>query len=186
MTKERVAMYIDGGNTYRKLKDLGIPEEGKRFDFNAFAIHLLGDRELVSKRYYVGQVRNTDHSEKSEELVRKQQIFLDTLRNTGFDIKLGKIMYDAGRIREKGVDVKLAIDLVIGASEDLYDIALLISSDTDLIPALKYSVNEKKKNVEYIGFAGSPSFGMIRESKVQRILTKADLLPFQYDKLDTH
>ena len=182
MKRERVAIYIDGGNTYRKLKDLGLPEEGKRFDFGAFAAHLLGDRELVSKRYYVGQVRNTDHTAKSEELVRKQQIFVDTLRNTGFDVKLGKIMYDAGRIREKGVDVKLAIDIVIGASDNLYDTAIVVSSDTDLIPALKYVVNGKKKQIEYVGFAGSPSFGMLKESTIQRIVTKADLLPFQYDK----
>lgn len=179
---ERVAIYIDGGNTYRKLKDFGLPEEGKRFDFGAFAKHLLAGRELVSKRYYVGQVRNTDRTAKSEELVRKQQMFLETLRAAGFDIKLGKIMYDAGRIREKGVDVKLAIDMVIGASDNLYDTAIVVSSDTDLIPALKYSVNGKKKNVEYIGFAGSPSYGMMRESTIQRVLAKEDLATFQYDK----
>jgi len=182
MGTERVAIYIDGGNTYRKLKDFGLPEEGKRFDFDAFARYLLGTRELVSKRYYVGQVRNTDRTDKSEELVRKQQIFLETLRTASFDVKLGKIMYDSGRIREKGVDVKLAIDVVVGASDDLYDTAVVISSDTDLIPAIKYVVNGKKKNIEYIGFAGSPSYGMMKESTAQRILAKEDLTIFQYDK----
>jgi uncharacterized LabA/DUF88 family protein len=182
MATERVAIYIDGGNTYRKLKDFGLPEEGKRFDFDAFARYLVGDRELVSKRYYVGQVRNFDHTAKSEELVRKQQMFLETLRTTGFDVKLGKIMYDAGRIREKGVDVKLAIDVVIGATDNLYDTAIVVSSDTDLIPAIKYVVNGKKKNIEYIGFAGSPSYGMMKESTIQRVLAKEDLGSFQYDK----
>lgn len=174
LKREKVAIYIDGGNTYRKLKDLGLPDEGRRFDFNAFANHLVGDRELVSKRYYVGQLRNTDKTEKSEMLVRKQQIFLETLRAANYDVKLGKIMYDAGRIREKGVDVKLAIEIVIGASDNLYD--------TALIPALKYAVNGKKKNIEYIGFAGYPSYGMIKESTIQRILSREDLIPFQYDK----
>ena len=182
MNSERVAIYIDGGNTYRKLKDFGLPEENKRFNFGAFACYLLGTRELVSKRYYVGQVRNTDHTNKSEELVRKQQIFLETLRAVNFDVKLGKIMYDGGRIREKGVDVKLAIDVVIGASDNLYDTAIVISSDTDLIPALKYVVNGKKKGIEYIGFAGSPSYGMMKESTAQRVLSKEDLVAFQYDK----
>jgi hypothetical protein len=31
-----------------------------------------------------------------------------------------KSMYDGGRIREKGVDVKLAIDVVIGAADNLF------------------------------------------------------------------
>ncbi|MDO8624038.1 MAG: NYN domain-containing protein [bacterium] len=177
---ERVAIYIDGSNTYNKLKVLGIPEEEKRFNYETFVTHLIGARKLVSKRYYVGIVRNYDHSEKSEKLVRKQQQFLERLRLTGFDIKPGKIMYDGiGRIREKGVDVKLAIDLVIGAADNLYDTAIVISSDTDLIPAIKYVLNGKKKKVEYVGFAGAPSLGMIKECSSQRLFAKEDLLRFQ-------
>ena len=137
---------------------------------------------MVSKRYYVGIVRNHDNSEKGDLLVRKQQQFLETLRSDGFEIKAGKIMYDGGRIREKGVDVKLAIDLVIGAVDNLYDVAVVISSDTDLIPAVKYVLSGKKKKVEYIGFAGAPSLGMIRECSFQRLFGKEDLAPFQYLK----
>lgn len=179
--KEKVAVYIDGSNTYNKLKKLGLPDEDKRFDFSAFVSHIVGGRQLISKRYYVGIVRNHDGSEKSEKLVRKQQQFLETLRSADFEIKKGKIMYDGGRIREKGVDVKLAIDLVIGAADNLYDTAVVVSSDTDLIPAIKYAWY-KKKNVEYIGFAGEPSLGMIKECGSQRLFVKEDLLPFQYLK----
>ena len=179
---ERVAIYIDGSNTYNKLKKLGLPERGKRFDLSKFISHLIGERHLVSKRYYVGIVRNHDGSEKSETLVRKQQQFLETLRLAGFEIKSGKIMYDGGRIREKGVDVKLSVDLVIGAVDDLYDTAIVISSDTDLIPAIRFALNGKGKRVEYIGFAGTPSFGMIRECSSQRLFGEEDLHSFQYSK----
>jgi len=64
-TKERVAIYFDGSNTYNKLKTLGLPEEDKRFDFSAFVSYIVGEWQLVSKRYYVGIVRNHDNSEKS-------------------------------------------------------------------------------------------------------------------------
>lgn len=180
--KERVVVYIDGSNTYNKLKKLGLPEEGKRFDFSAFVSHIIGERKLVSKRYYVGIVRNHDGSEKSETLARKQQQFLETLRSTGFEVKPGKIMYDGGRIREKGIDVKLAVDLVVGAADSLYDTAIVISSDTDLIPAIKYAISAKGKRVEYIGFAGTPSLGMIKECSSQRLFAAEDLLSFQYLK----
>lgn len=179
--KERAAIYIDGSNTYNKLKKLGLPEEDRRFDFSALVSHIVGERQLVSKRYYVGIVRNHDGSERSEKLVKKQQQFLETLRSTGFEVKSGRIMYDGGRIREKGVDVKLAVDLVIGATDNLYDTAIVVSSDTDLIPAIKY-IRYKKKNVEYVGFAGEPSFGMIKECNTQRLFSREDLSPFQYLK----
>jgi hypothetical protein len=79
MKKERVAVYIDGGNTYRRLKNLDIPQKEKRFDYSAFVAHLVGERTLISKRYYVGIVRNVDESDKAEKMVRSQQKFLKNL-----------------------------------------------------------------------------------------------------------
>ena len=37
----------------------------------------------------------------------------------------------------KGDDVHLAVDLVSGAYEDLYDIAIIVSGDEDFVPAIK-------------------------------------------------
>ena len=179
MKKEMIAVYIDGGNTYKRLKTLGIPQKSSRFDYSAFVEHLVGNRNLISKRYYVGIVKNVDGSEKSEKMVRSQQKFLNGLRNERFEIKAGRIMYDDGNIREKGVDVKLSVDLVIGAVDDIYDTAIVISSDTDLIPAIKYVRKAKMKKVEYIGFGSTPSLGLIKESSTPRIFSDTDLSQFQ-------
>ena len=86
-------------------------------------------------------------------------------------------MENDGVYHEKGVDVKLAIDLLIGAYENLYDSAILISSDTDLIPAIK-KVKFLKKEVEYIGFAHKPSFGLQKVVSLSRLLIKEDLENF--------
>jgi uncharacterized protein YqfB (UPF0267 family) len=112
-------------------------------------------------------------------MVKDQQKFLNSLKMEGFEIKYGKIMYDEGNIREKGVDVKLSLDLAIGAVDNLYDTAIVISSDTDLIPAIQYVRNAKKKKVEYIGFGATPSLGMIKESSVPRVFSDTDLFQFQ-------
>ena len=48
---------------------------------------------------------------------------------------------------EKGIDVKLAVDLVIGAVDNIYDTAIVISSDTDLVPAIKYVRKAKRKKI---------------------------------------
>lgn len=69
------------------------------------------------------------------------------------------------------------------AVDNLYDVAIIVSSDTDLIPAIQYVRNGKDKQVEYIGFANNPSLGLIKSSK-SRLFAESDLMPFQVDKPD--
>src|SRR3989344_3516256 len=143
--KEKVAVYIDGSNFYHYLKDEEISfPKGVKFDFKAFVDFLVNNRNCISKRYYTGIFRNVNHSPKSQDLVRGQQKFLSEIEKDGFVVKRGRIMYDSGKTREKGTDVKIAIDLIIGAVDNLYDTAILVSSDTDLVPAIKYTRFKKK------------------------------------------
>lgn len=53
----------------------------------------------------------------------------------------------------------------------------LVSSDTDLIPALT-KVRSMKKKIEYIGFSHKPSYGLITHSDIRRLLTKDDIQQF--------
>jgi uncharacterized LabA/DUF88 family protein len=179
--KERVCIYIDGSNFYNYLKDKEISfPRGKKFDFLKFIELLAGDREITSMRYYTGVFRNTDNTEKSKKLVRNQQRFLSYLENIGFCIKRGRILQDNGKPREKGTDVKIAVDLVVGAIDDFYDSAILVSSDTDLIPAIDY-VKYRNKNVEYVGFSHAPSFALIKHSHFRRLLLPSDIKLFETD-----
>jgi uncharacterized LabA/DUF88 family protein len=82
-----------------------------------------------------------------------------------------------GVFQEKGVDVHIAVDLLLGACDDLYDTAILVSSDTDLIPAV-HGVRKKGKKVEYIGFAHRPSFGLIKNVDLTTTLRREDLAVF--------
>ena len=171
---ERILVYIDGGNLYRKVREKtsGI-EKGQKLCHSSLVRHLTRGRGLVAKRYYVGIVRDVDNTEKSKTLVHSQQKFLSALEREGFEIKRGRIVYD-NTIREKGVDVKMAIDLVTDAVEDRYDTAIVVSSDTDLVPALQY-VRAKGRKVEYIGFSYSFSWGMMKHSDTCVLLLPDDL-----------
>ena len=169
---EKVTIFIDGGNLYKRLKERGVLP-GKRFNYAKLIDFLLRGRSLSSKRYYVGAVRNYDQTARSQEMVEAQQKFLSALELQGFLIERGRIVYDH-KIREKGVDVKIAIDLVIGAVENEYDTAVVVSSDTDLIPAIKYVISRGKK-VEYAGFAERPSLGLARESSLSVLLLPDDV-----------
>lgn len=177
--KEKVAVYIDGSNFYHYLKDKEISfPKGIKFDFKAFVDFLVDDRICISKRYYTGVFRNVDGSEKSKSLVKGQQKFLAKIENDGFTIKRGRILYDGGKPREKGTDVKIAADLITGAIDNLYDTAILVSSDTDLIPAIQY-VRYKNKKLEYVGFSHAPSFGVQKYVNFSRLLLPSDVNRFK-------
>ena len=66
-------------------------------------------------------------------------------------INIQEIVYE--RKREKGIDVMLAIDLIVGAVEDIYDMAIIVSSDADLLPAIEWIRKTKNKQVMYVGFS---------------------------------
>lgn len=181
--EEKVAVYIDGNNFYKYLKDKEISfPKGVKFNFNKFVDFLVGERQCISKRYYVGIARNLDGSVKSERIVRGQQKFLSKIEDEGFVIKRGRVMYDKGRIREKGTDVKIAVDLIVGAVDDLYDTVVLVSSDTDLIPAVRY-IKYRGKRLEYVGFSHAPSLGMQKHADLSVLLRPKDIENFKEKKL---
>jgi len=180
--EERVAVYIDGSNFYNYLKNEKINFFGNaRFNFSAFVDYLVGDRKCVSKRYYTGVFRNINKTEKAGELRKGQQRFFLNLEEEGFIIKKGRIMSADGEYKEKGTDVKIAVDLVVGAVDDQYDTAILVSSDTDLVPAIRY-IRYKKKKLEYVGFAYAPSLGMKKYADSFRLLTLDDVKRFEEEE----
>ena len=169
---KQVAIFIDGSNLYHRSARF-VPR-GKRIDYTKLADLLTSGRPCAAKRYYVGILRNYDESSKSQRLVRVQRGFLNGLvRRDGYVIKKGRMQYSGVRPREKGVDVKIAIDMVVGAIDDLFDTAILVSSDTDLIPAVKY-VRHKGKRVEYVAVSKT-SYNLKKVSDVTTELTAADI-----------
>ena len=58
------------------------------------------------------------------------------------------------RYVEQGVDTKIAIDLVSLASRDLYDIAVLVTDDGDLVPSTQCVQDTIDKQVVHLGFRG--------------------------------
>jgi len=177
--KEKVAIYIDGSNFYKYLKnkEINFPK-GVKFDYNKFAQTLTRDRKCISKKYYIGIARNIDNTKKSKQIVAGQQKFLSEIENNGFVIGRGRIMYDGGRIREKGTDVKIVVDIIDGAVGNKYDTAILVSSDTDLIPAIKY-IKSKGKKLEYIGFSHSPSLGIQKYATSSKLLGPEEIEEFK-------
>lgn len=60
---------------------------------------------------------------------------------------------------EKGVDVKIAVDLVSKACDGSIEVAILGSSDSDLQPAIE-EANKRGIKVVYLGFENKPNKGI--------------------------
>ena len=154
MQKERVSIFIDGSNLYHGLKFLGI----KRIDFNEFTKILSNGNEIKRIFYYTARM----DKEFDENRFIKHQNFLRNLSSIPkFKIvfcTFKKIIEKDGRTRYeiKGDDVQLANDMLVGAYENFYDTALLVSGDEDFKPVVR-TVRRLGKKVENIFFRGGSS-----------------------------
>jgi len=165
---ERVVIFIDGSNFYhglRKYLNIG----SVKLDFLA---KILCERRVhIATRYYTAPLRQYE----DPIGYTNQQRYLQHLRNTPkVDVILGRFSKRAhkeiicqnckkrvkprmacplckaiisARSQEKGVDVKLAVDMLSLAHKDKYDIAILISEDGDFVKAVE-AVRELGKQVE--------------------------------------
>ncbi|HEU4965909.1 MAG TPA: NYN domain-containing protein [Candidatus Saccharimonadales bacterium] len=175
MRQERCVVLIDGSNFYFKLKNLEL-HNLLSLDLSGFLHSLIDGNELVSATYYVGAVK-TDGTAKTQTLFNNQRKLLAHLRKHQVRYSLGYLLKSDGVFHEKGVDVKLAVDMLVATYEDQCDRILLVSSDTDLLPAIK-KAQEKGKKVEYVGFSHKPSVALVKNCDETTLLKKEDVARF--------
>lgn len=172
MGKERCIILIDGSNFYFKLKDLQ-HQNLLSLDFTKLSALLANTNTLVQATFYIGKVR-TDGTEKTKKLLSNQQKLFAHLKKHHYNYSLGYLMKSAGVFHEKGVDVNLAVDMLVATYENRADRIILVSSDTDLLPAVK-KAQEKGKKVEYVGFSHMPSVAMVANCTESTLLKKEDI-----------
>lgn len=174
--KKRVAVFIDGSNFYFKLRTL-VPHKMDLIRYryrDLIKNYLNADETIAYIGYYIGVVRDDGKhkkSEKAHELRRHQQQLFAELGKQKVQVVRGYLLERDGRFFEKGVDVRLAVDIVTQAYERKYDIAFVISSDTDLIPAIQKAQSHKRE-VVHIGFEHQPSLALIRYATRTRVITR--------------
>ena len=144
------------------------------FNFSKFSKWLCGDNQLAEIRYYIGAVRRQKNS-KSEELYNDQQRLFYKLQQQNIKIILGQLIQHKDKsYHEKGVDVRLSVEMIRLARQDKYDAAYLLSSDIDLVPAVEEVLSLGKK-VKYIGADDSQSFGLSKTTKNYLILRQGEV-----------
>lgn len=172
---QRYLILIDGSNFYFKLKDLKL-HNLLEFNFEKFAKFLARSGKIVGSRYYVGKVRQ-DGSVHADKMLADQQKLFASLKLHKFKYVLGYLLKSNKNYHEKGVDVHIAVDMLVAAYENEADRIIIVSSDTDLEPAI-VKARQKGAIVEYVGFSHKASVAMVRFCSESTLLKKEDLVPF--------
>lgn len=178
----RVFVFIDGGNFYFKLKEMKSKIDGKHsllnFPFKQFTEYLAQTNKLVGVNYYLGAVKQQNNNEKSRKMFADQQRLFMKLQQQNINVVLGQLIQHPDKTyHEKGVDVRLAVEMIRFARQNKYDWAYLISSDTDLVPAIE-EVQSFGKKVQYIGIPKGQSFGLSKMADDVRLLRPEEIKNF--------
>jgi uncharacterized LabA/DUF88 family protein len=80
--------------------------------------------------------------------------------------------------KEKGVDVKIAVDMVSLSCDKKVREIILASSDSDLQPAIK-EVRDRKVNCVYLGFEAQPNKGISYSSNRTILIRNSELFEFR-------
>lgn len=169
-------LFIDGENFLYKIED-ALREQGiSKNKINTTAINLaslistaLPDYTISHKYFYSAKLKLfKETKEKSLELIRKQRILKTNLEKQGFTVILaGNVrpqkVKNQGKttfvFKEKGVDVRIAVDLVSLSCDKTIETAILCSSDSDLQPAIA-EARKRGVKVIYLGFETMPNKGL--------------------------
>ncbi|MDB5168901.1 MAG: hypothetical protein JWO41_257 [Candidatus Saccharibacteria bacterium] len=167
--------YIDGENFRHRLveglKGARLLENGHtpfRFNVPALITKVLGQRP-IQINYYTSRVKQPTFpipdklAEQIDTISEINRRWIADLTNEGVNvIKAGFLkVHDSTRcihcgektqiLQEKGVDVRLATDMVLAAAQEHITHIILFSSDADMIPAIDHCRQNNTK-VTYVCF----------------------------------
>jgi uncharacterized LabA/DUF88 family protein len=163
--EDRVAVFIDGSNLYHALR-----ANYSRYDlkFTEFIKKLCGSRRLF-RAYYYNVLQDPGQRPDAH---REQQDFLSALRETPYlDVRLGGTKLAQGVPVEKGIDVMIVTDLLNFAWDDLYDVAVLVSGDSDFAYALQ-AVKNLGKYIEVAYFESNVSRDILEVADNKHLLDR--------------
>lgn len=188
----KTILYIDGENLRHYieevLRDKKIPEKDitlLKIDLSKLLSKALKGVRVSKKIYYSARLRQ--HKEtlaKSKELIQKQRVLKTILEKQGFEfvmsgnVRAQKVVVDRKTkiiFKEKGVDVRIAIDLVVTACDKKVKTAVICSSDSDLQPAIK-EIKERGVKVVYLGFEINPNKGLIYTTDRTILIRNSEVL----------
>ncbi len=168
----KAILFIDGENFLHKIEEV-LQKQSKSKNlaesvnidlFKLFEIPLRGLNPARKICYGAKLHVQPESAKKSQELIKAQRKLINNLHRQGYEfVMAGNVRAQTiGKeviFREKGVDVKIAVDMVSLACDGKLKTAILCSSDSDLQPAIA-ELRKRKIETIYLGFEVSPNKGL--------------------------
>lgn len=167
-TEQRVALFIDNQNMYKGARH-GFFDPGDYHVHGQFDPVSLG--ELICSRPPPGQPSSAKDP-KGYGASRKQYA---AWRKRGATVIPRPLRYPPSypgeKPEEKGIDVKLAIDFISMAMDEKYDVGIIASTDTDLIPAIDFVIERyaSTRRVEVAAWSSRERRNPSLKSNLRRI-----------------
>ena len=157
ITVERVVIFVDGENLKNGLDDNLGENLRRRFKHKIFFEKLAGGRNISDRRHYDSVFPGN----------KSKEHFLDVLKHVAkVRVRLGTTRQErttsGPKTIQKGVDVLLASDMLVLAMIDYYDTAILVSNDSDFVPAIEYVREVMGKDVEVALMMRTDTQGRLR------------------------
>lgn len=163
---------FDGSNFYHKSKRLAPEVHLTYFNYRKLAELITKSKDDLAIEYCVGEIKRERDNEKSRLMYNSQMALFYTLRLQNITIHKGFMMKHDNIYTEKGTDVRIATDVLRGAFLNEYDECHIISSDTDIIPAIRCATDVKKKHIIYVGFENFISKALSTHCSKTIVITK--------------
>ncbi len=183
--KQRVIAYIDGSNLYFGLVDAGL-KFCKWLDVKKLMGRFLdSNQELVAVKFFTSRLLHDVVKE------ARQDVYFRALASSGVDLIFGS--YHTKTLEcyackhtwvthsEKLTDVNLATHLLMDAHLDAYDIAFVVSGDSDFAPCVE-AVNETyaEKSVVMLFPPNRINDSLSEEARSSQLISKEKLIECQF------
>ncbi len=178
-------MYVDGFNLFFGIRSRN--PKAVNFDVTSYVQSRLGSNQVLSSvRYYSAPLIGSPEAE------RAQKRYFAALRASNVEVILGrfqqKTMHCAHcgqsipSFEEKMTDVNIAVDVLADGLLDCYDVAILVTADSDLVPPIrKLARCAKDKRVVAYFPPNRTSKDLKRFSQAYFFIDQKDLERFQFD-----
>lgn len=190
----KTIVYVDGFNLYYALKK----EKAKWLDISKLCERLLTDNEIVTIKYFTARVKSRTGD---LDIHVRQNIYLEALQTyPKVEVIYGHFLTnpvwmakasDEGRpldqikkvqvikTEEKGSDVNIATHLLIDGFQNRYDVAAVITNDSDLKLPVEKVKTVLKKTVGVICPQEKPSKELIKSASFFKTIKSSTYLECQ-------
>ena len=186
-------LLVDWENFKRKMglvfKQVKQPRpQWHEYDFRGLFDKVLSGIGIDKTIFYFAKIKeHEDTKKKSKELIEEQRLLKTSLEKQKFQVVL------SGRVRgqwedgifgkkilvfkEKGVDVRIAVDMVSWACDKKVKEIVLASSDSDLQPAIN-EVKNRSVSCVYLGFETQVNKGLSYNTHRTILIRNSEVLEF--------